>query len=81
MFYYNSGCEIDFCVPESRLAIQVSCDLTGPDTYEREVGGLEKFLTANPDYRGIIISRETETRITGKSTEITVLPVWKWLLM
>ena len=24
---------------------------------------------------------ETETRITGKSTEITVLPVWKWLLM
>ena len=81
LFYYNSGCEIDFCVPESRLAIQVSCDLTGPDTYEREVGGLEKFLTANPDYRGIIISRETETRITGKSTEITVLPVWKWLLM
>jgi len=80
LYYYNRSCEIDFCVPEAKLAIQVSCEISKAETYDREVGSLEKFLAANPGYKGVLITIETEKAISVKSGEITVLPVWKWLL-
>lgn len=80
LYYYNRGCEIDFCIPEERLAIQVSCEITNRETYEREVGGLEKFLAAYPDYRGILITADTERSIASRAGDIKVVPAWKWLL-
>ena len=40
LFYYNKGVEVDFCVPEENLAVQVSYNIDDAETYEREVGGL-----------------------------------------
>lgn len=80
LYYYNKGVEVDFCVPSARLAIQVSYSLADTDTREREVNALRRFLAANPDYRGLIITRDTEEQISDHGHTIEAVPVWRWLL-
>lgn len=80
LYYYNRNIEIDFCVPTEKIAIQVAYNLNDETTYEREVGGLLKFLKAFPGYKGCIITRDYEKKITIEDEEIEVIPVWKWLL-
>ena len=80
LFYYNKGVEVDFCIPEANTAIQVSYSLDDITTYEREVGGLIRFLKAYKQYHGLIVSWDTERQITEEGITIDVVPVWKWLL-
>lgn len=80
LFYYNKGVEIDFCIPEANKAIQVSYSIDDLDTYEREVGGLVKFLKAYKQYQGIIVTWDTERQITEDGITIEAIPIWKWLL-
>lgn len=80
LYYYHKGVEIDFCIPEEYLAIQVSYTIDDPATYEREVGSMVKFLKAYKQYHGLIITWDTERQITENGITIDVLPVWKWLL-
>ena len=80
LFYYNKGVEVDFCIPEDCLAIQVSYSIDDPVTYEREVGGLVKFLKAYKQYRGLVITWDTERQIVEEGIIVDVIPVWKWLL-
>lgn len=80
LFYYNKGVEVDFCVPERQLAIQVAYSIDDPNTYMREVGGLTKFLKAHKQYRGLIVTWDTERSIVEDGISIDVLPIWKWLL-
>jgi len=80
LYYYNKNVEVDFCVPSARIAIQVAYSLDDDATYEREVGSLQKFLKAFPEYRGLIITRDTERRIEADGRTIDVVPVWEWLL-
>ncbi len=79
LFYYNKNIEVDFCVPEAKLAIQVSYSIDSLATYDREVGGLVKFLRAYPEYRGLIITMSDERDITEGDVSVKVMPVWKWL--
>ncbi|MBQ9474436.1 MAG: ATP-binding protein [Bacteroidales bacterium] len=81
LFYYSKGVEIDFCIPEENKAIQVSFSIDDPATYEREVGGMVKFLKAYKQYQGIIVTWDTERRIVDDGIAIEVVPVWKWLLV
>lgn len=81
LFYYSRGAEVDFCVPETNTAIQVSYSIADDSTYEREVGGLMKFLKAFKQYHGLVITWDTERQITENEISIEVLPIWKWLLM
>ena len=80
LFYYNKNVEVDFCIPEVNQAIQVSYAIDDAETYEREVGGLVKFLKAFKNYHGTIITWDTEKTILEGGLSIEVLPVWKWLL-
>jgi predicted AAA+ superfamily ATPase len=81
LFYYYKNVEVDFCVPEANLAIQVSYSIDDADTYDREVGGLIKFLKAFKKYQGIIVTWDTERQIEEDGLTIDVIPVWKWLLV
>ena len=81
LFYYNKGVEIDFCIPEEKMAIQVSYSIDDLDTYEREVGGLVKFLKTYKQYHGIVVTWDTERQITESGITIKTIPIWKWLLM
>lgn len=80
LFYYNKGVEVDFCIPETNTAIQVSYKIDDIDTYEREVRGLAKFLKAFKQYHGLIVTWDTERLINEDGLSIDVVPVWKWLL-
>ena len=80
LFYYNKGIEVDFCIPEEKMAIQVSHSIDDVNTYEREVGGLIKFLKTFKQYQGVIITWETERQLTENGISIEVVPIWKWLL-
>jgi len=80
LFYYNKGVEVDFCIPEEHLAVQVSYNIEDPATYEREVGGITNFLKTYKDYRGVIITWDTERQIEMNGIKIEVVPCWKWLL-
>lgn len=81
LFYYNKGVEVDFCIPEVCLAIQVSYNIDDDETYEREVEGLIKFLSAYRNYHGIIITWDTEKTIEKDNIPpIEVIPIWKWII-
>lgn len=80
LYYYNKNCEIDFCVPSEKIAIQVAYNLSDEVTYEREIGGLKKFLKAFPEYQGCVITRDEENEVMIGDKTIPVIPVWKWLL-
>ncbi len=81
LFFYHHNIEVDFFLPEEALAIQVCYDLQDNlNTYEREVGALVKFSKRFPDTRFLILTDAEEKTILQDGIEISVLPVWKWLL-
>ena len=81
LFYYNKGVEVDFCVPEENLAVQVSYNIDDAETYEREVGGLVKFLKAFKSYHGTIVTWDTSSTVEEDGISVTVIPIWEWLLI
>lgn len=80
LYYYNRNCEVDFCIPSEKMAIQVAYRLDDEATYEREIGSLRKFLKTFPDYQGYVITRDEEMEIEMEGNTLHVVPVWKWLL-
>ena len=85
VYYWKSteGKEVDFLVREGLViteAIQVSLDLKGAATREREIKGLLAAATTFPTARLTIISEDEERKINDLSVSINVTPLWKWLL-
>lgn len=79
VFYYNSGVEVDFYVPDDALAIQVSFSINKTDgTYEREVSALQKLPSTLECKRRFIITYDDEKMIDDKYGTIEILPYWKW---
>ncbi len=80
LYYYSHNVEVDFVIPSAKLAVQVCYSLDDTDTKEREINALSRFLTAHPDYRTCIVSRDSEQYIDADGRTIDIVPVWKWLL-
>ena len=80
VFFYNKGTEVDFYIPESETAIQVSYSILDEETRKREVKALLAIRKILPCKHSYIITYD-ETDVWQLSTEgIDVIPVWKWLL-
>ncbi len=77
--YFNAGREIDFIVPEARLAVQVSYSIQEPSTYEREVTPLIKFADNHPDWSLTIVTYDETASINAGNSAIRVVPAWKWM--
>ena len=75
VYYLNADKEIDFIVPDEKLAIQVSYSITEETTYNREVPPLVKYAKAHEDWKCLLITYDEEDTKDG----ILVVPVWKWL--
>ena len=81
VFFYNEKVEVDFYVPDDKLAIQVSYSITqSSDTYAREADALKKLPKVLPCERRLILTYEEEDTIKDDFGVIEVIPVWKWLL-
>ena len=76
VYYLNADKEIDFIVPDKKLAIQVSYSIKDETTYNREVPPLVKYAKAHKDWKCLLITYDEE----GTEGGIPVVPVWKWLM-
>lgn len=80
LYFYNQNIEVDFYVPNHQWLIQVSYNISDPQTLAREVNGLlkaAKFLKAE---KLQLVTRNEERVIEQDNFTIEVIPVWKWLL-
>ena len=77
VFFLNSEKEIDFIVPDEKLAIQVSYSIKNDSTYNREMPPLVKYAKAHKDWNCLLIAYDEE----GTEEGIPVVPVWKWLIL
>lgn len=81
VFYYNSGIEVDFYVPDDELAIQVSYSITrSQETFDREVNALKRFPVIHPCRRRLIITYDEERTLHDEQGDIEVVPYWKWAI-
>ena len=77
VFFLNAEKEIDFIVPDEKLAIQVSYSIKEDAPYHREVPPLVKYAKAHKDWKCLLITFDEESSEEG----IPVVPVWKWLMV
>lgn len=81
VFFYNDKVEVDFYVPEDKLAIQTSYSISkAGSTREREVDALNKIPKVLACDRRIILTYEESDTITDDFGTIEVMPLWKWIL-
>ena len=76
VYFLNAEKEIDFIVPDEKLAIQVSYSIKDEATRNREVSPLVKYAKVHQDWKCLLITYDEENVEEG----ISVVPVWKWLL-
>ena len=76
VYYLNAEREIDFIIPEEKLAIQVSYSIKEEATQNREVIPLINYAKTHQDWKCLIITYDEESMEEG----VCIIPVWKWLL-
>ncbi len=80
VYFYNKNVEVDFFLPDKRMAIQASYRMADHSTMEREIAALVRLNAVYPLEKAIIITYEDETQLTVDGLQIDVLPLWKWML-
>lgn len=85
IYYYRtrSGKEVDFIVQmpnRTRLLLQVCESLADPITRKREINALHEAMVEQGTVQATVITRNDEEVITVDAGQISVVPVWKWLL-
>ena len=84
LYYWQNtkGEEVDFVIMENGgvcQLIQVSYDISLPNTRERELRDLEKGMKNFGLKKGIILTVSHEESIKEKDFEIDIIPVTRWL--
>jgi predicted AAA+ superfamily ATPase len=80
LHFFQGRTEVDFYLPESKIAIQVAYSVQDIDTRRREIDGLVELSKSFEIEKYLIITKDEEEIITKSSIEIQVVPVRKWLL-
>lgn len=80
LYFYQQNIEVDFYIPGASLAVQVSYSLKEEETRRRETAALLKIAAAMKTNTLLLITYDEEETIMEGGQEITVIPIWKWLL-
>jgi len=81
VFYFESNIEVDFYIPEEKLAIQVCYGgLDNIETKERELRAFARFSNHIPGVKYVLITNSEETFLEYEGVKVSVIPAWKWLL-
>lgn len=81
VFFYNHNFEVDFYIPDDKLAIQVSYSIKESETtYSREIDALRKFPKAYECNRRVVITFDESDVIEDDFGMIEVVPCWRWML-
>lgn len=79
----KTGKEVDFVLKEGlqvTTAIQVSYDLSIPQTREREVKALVEAMAELHVQHSILLTWDEEVEEQVAGSRITFVPLWKWLI-
>jgi predicted AAA+ superfamily ATPase len=80
VFFAMDKAEVDFYLPDEETAIQVCYSIDDIETREREVSSLLKIGKALGAKQYKIFTFDDEREISDGDINISVVPVWKWLL-
>lgn len=80
VYYFNRNIEVDFYVPDEKLAIQASFRMSEEATLELEIKALVALHGLYETQRNLIITYEDEGIMERDGIKIEIIPVWKWLL-
>lgn len=80
VYYFNRNIEVDFYVPDEKLAIQASFRMSEEATLEHEIKALVALHGLYETQRNLIITYEDEGIMERDGIKIEIIPVWKWLL-
>ena len=82
MNYYNKNIEVDFCVPDDGLLVQVSYRMTDYTARNREIVALQKTAKFIKAKKCMIITYDQEETIHSPDldVDIEVVPAYKFLL-
>ena len=79
-FWNSKNAEVDFVVPEEKLAVQVSYSMADADTFKRETDALIKLDSVLSISKMIVVTMEEESSVEKDGYHIELVPLWKWLL-
>ena len=83
MYYFKDKNECDFIIKDGtrvKCAFQVCWELTERNR-KREISGLVEACKALGLRAGVIMTYDQEQQIKENGIRISILPVWKWLLL
>ena len=80
LHFFQGRTEVDFFLPESKIAVQVTYNMQDIDTRQREIAGLVELSKSFEINEYLIISKDEEEQIAESGIIIKIIPAWKWLL-
>lgn len=82
VYYIKERQEIDFyCVIDGvKQLINVSVDISNPDTFEREINSLAEGMEFIGVDTSILITKDREGSVSVGDKLVLFIPLWKWLL-
>ena len=80
IYYLKHKKEVDFYLPEERLLINVSYDISDRKTFDREISSLKEGMKYFGLKESILITSEREEIIKTENLIIHIKPLWKWLM-
>ncbi|MBS3088570.1 ATP-binding protein [Candidatus Pacearchaeota archaeon] len=83
VYYFRKNYECDFLIVRKNkpvLAVQVTKKLD-EDNEKREINGLMEAMKEHKLREGMILTEEQEEERIIEGKKITILPVWKWILI
>jgi len=81
VYFYRNSVEVDFYVPDEKLAVQACYNLNDNDvTRKREINALLQLKKRAEIKRMIIVTKDEENTVSENGVEIEIIPVWKWLI-
>lgn len=78
-FWNSKNAEVDFVVPEEKMAVQVSYSMADADTFKRETDALIKLDSVQSISKMIVVTMEEECFVEKDGYHIELVPLWKWL--
>ena len=76
----KTGIDVDFYLPEERMAVQVVYSIEGA-ARDREIGNLARLLHEQGDLRRlVVVTKEEEDTIEVEGGAIEVVPAWRFLI-
>jgi hypothetical protein len=78
IYYFKQ--KVDFYCLEQPQLINISYDVSSPETKKREIKGLQEGMSYFKLSEAFLITQDQEESLKIDGQTIKIKPLWKWLL-